>query len=265
MPCKFAETRVPTELGRARSSCYAELRSRISQFKILSVSHTMSQLAEILKAIGTLAWPLILAVVLWKFYVPLKSVIESARGRKFTVKVGGNELTVEEASEQQRHLLSDLQTKVAELQKRMEPTLMPGELALEGTKDVQSSVPRSVRGILWVDDSPKNNSYVIATLTDLGVSVATALSTREALQIFKPGRFDRIVTDMARPEGDKAGIDLVRRIRSQDADIPIIIYCGSWAATNLKEEALEAGASGITTSATTLLKLLNVEDERSGG
>jgi len=36
VPCKFAETQVPTELGWARSSCYTELRSQISQFKILS-------------------------------------------------------------------------------------------------------------------------------------------------------------------------------------------------------------------------------------
>jgi len=37
VPCKFAETRVPTELGRARSPCYTELRSQITQFRILSV------------------------------------------------------------------------------------------------------------------------------------------------------------------------------------------------------------------------------------
>jgi len=40
VPCKFAETRVPTALGRARSSCYTELRSRIPQFKILSVGRS---------------------------------------------------------------------------------------------------------------------------------------------------------------------------------------------------------------------------------
>jgi len=40
VPCKFAETQVPTELGWARSSCYTELRSQISQFKILSVGQT---------------------------------------------------------------------------------------------------------------------------------------------------------------------------------------------------------------------------------
>jgi len=40
VPCKLAQTRVSTERGRARSSCYTELRSQISQFKILSVSGT---------------------------------------------------------------------------------------------------------------------------------------------------------------------------------------------------------------------------------
>ncbi len=33
MPRKFSKTRVPAEPGWARSSCYSELRSRISQFK----------------------------------------------------------------------------------------------------------------------------------------------------------------------------------------------------------------------------------------
>jgi len=33
VPCKVAQTRVPTELARACSSCYTELRSRITQFK----------------------------------------------------------------------------------------------------------------------------------------------------------------------------------------------------------------------------------------
>jgi hypothetical protein len=47
VPCKFAETRVPTELGRARSSCYTELRSRISQFKILSVGQTSARDATV--------------------------------------------------------------------------------------------------------------------------------------------------------------------------------------------------------------------------
>ncbi len=43
VPCKFAETRMPTELGRARSSCYTELRSQITQFKILSVRRIVSR------------------------------------------------------------------------------------------------------------------------------------------------------------------------------------------------------------------------------
>ena len=37
MPCKFALTGVPTEAGRARSSRYTELRTQMTQFKILSI------------------------------------------------------------------------------------------------------------------------------------------------------------------------------------------------------------------------------------
>jgi hypothetical protein len=31
--CNVAQTRVPTELGRARLPCYTDLRSQITQFK----------------------------------------------------------------------------------------------------------------------------------------------------------------------------------------------------------------------------------------
>ena len=40
---QLAPTRVSTELGRVRSSYYTELRSQISQFKILSVRRTTTR------------------------------------------------------------------------------------------------------------------------------------------------------------------------------------------------------------------------------
>jgi hypothetical protein len=60
----------------------------------------MESLSTLLSSLASLAWPAIFAVVIFKFSEPLKKLIESAQGRKFTLKVAGNELTMEEASEQ---------------------------------------------------------------------------------------------------------------------------------------------------------------------
>jgi len=43
----------------------------------------------VLTALAALAWPLIFAVIVFKLAAPLAKLIESAPGRRFTVKVAG--------------------------------------------------------------------------------------------------------------------------------------------------------------------------------
>jgi len=92
--------------------------------------------------------------------------------------------------------------------------------------------------------------------------IESARGRRFTSELFKPGRFDRIVTDMGRPEGDKAGIDLVDPISGPR--YPHHHLRRELGGDQLKGRGIESRASGITSSATTLLKLLNVEDERGG-
>jgi len=56
----------------------------------------METLPEILKAIASLLWPLIVIVILFSFRSQVAGLIETARTRKFTVKVGEMELSMEE-------------------------------------------------------------------------------------------------------------------------------------------------------------------------
>lgn len=209
----------------------------------------MESLAHFLSAMASLAWPAIFAVMLFKFSEPLKKLIESARGRKFTIKVAGNELTMEEASEQQRLIVSDIQSKLAELEKRLLVNIAePLNLA--------STPIRSSKHILWVDDRSKNNSFLVASLEEQGAKIDIALSTEEGVEKFKTGQYDIVISDMGRPEGEKAGIDFAKKIRALNATIPFFIFCGSWAARNLKEESLNAGVTRITSSGTTLRSVL---------
>lgn len=210
----------------------------------------MDDIAKLVSALASLAWPVLLGLLLFKLQGPIRTLLESALKRKFTIKVAGNELTMEEASEQQRAIVSDLQTKLAELEKRLNLG------TARAAPPIAAPPPTSGKRILWVDDKPKNNSYLMATLEERGVRVDTALSTDEGVAQFKKMAYDIVVSDMGRPESEKAGIDLTRKIKLIRPDTPVYIFCGTWAARTLRAEALAAGVAEITASGSTLLSEL---------
>ncbi|WP_068830860.1 response regulator [Pseudomonas sp. BMS12] len=212
----------------------------------------MESFSELISALANLAWPALVAIFSFKFFEPLKGLIDSFRGRKLTIKVGDNELSVEEASEQQRIITADIQSKLAELER---------SLASGQTVTLSEPPPSTItrRRILWVDDNPKNNSFLVATLQERGHEVDIALTTTDGISQFRNRTYDAVISDMGRPENDRAGIDLAEKIRTYNSDVPVYIYCGSWASKNMRQEALSAGVTEITSSGTTLLSLLPLE------
>lgn len=222
----------------------------------------MENAAKLIQAFASIAWPLIVAFLLIRFGSVIKSVLVSAERRKFSFKVAGSELTMEEASEQQRVLINDLQKQIVEIQKRLDvSTLTPTKSEI---KQIESVLPK-VRSILWADDNPKNNAFLIANLSELGVEVDMALSTSDALSKFESKKYDRVISDMGRKEQGKynqtAGLDLTKQIRAIDKNIPILIYCSSRAAQEFRDEAYAAGVNEITSSATTLLNALRLQSD----
>ncbi|GAB3358883.1 response regulator [Giesbergeria sinuosa] len=188
---------------------------------------------------------------MYKLYEPIKGLIDSAQGRKFTIKVGGNELTMEEASEQQRVIIADLAKKIAVLEKKI------SQSDASIMDDLGVNTKKGKKRILWVDDIPRNNSTLMENLKDQVKSVDVAISTDQGIKLFLENKYDLIISDMGRPEGDHAGIDLTKRVRELNSEIPIFIYCGSWAARNLREESLNAGVNEITASGSTLVGLVS--------
>jgi hypothetical protein len=71
-------------------------------------------MAEVLKALTSLAWPLLVAVVLWHLMPSIKKLIES---RAFTLKVAGLEITAQEATDQIKSQLQDLKDQMISLRK----------------------------------------------------------------------------------------------------------------------------------------------------
>jgi CheY-like chemotaxis protein len=218
-------------------------------------------MAEILQGVAAILWPIIAVVfivVLLVFFKPaIAAIIESAKSRKFTLKVGGQEITMEQASEQQHNLLKDVQNQVLELKNRIETHTQP-----QSKLEIPSS-PQPERqnfSILWVDDNPSNNSYAVQQLSDTGITVDLALSTSDGINRFKQGQYTHIISDMGRREKKfmnyTAGLDLLKEIRSVNPSLPFIIFTTSENVRIYMAQATELGANLITSSWTEIVGYL---------
>jgi CheY-like chemotaxis protein len=208
---------------------------------------------KLIEAVGVLAWPVLAAVVLWRLF-PLAREIAKSRG--FTVKIGDMELTVQEASEQLRVQLEDLQKKVADLRSGIVAVPQPAPLA-----PPLAAPTATAPHILWVDDKPENNAFEIARLRDAGVAVSEARTTDEAIRLLTTGApIQAVITDMGRLEAgsfrSRAGLDLIRAARVAGITVPMFVYSSRQAAARTREEVIAAGGNGATASTVELFELL---------
>lgn len=94
------------------------------------------------------------------------------------------------------------------------------------TRDLGPREAADQKHLLWVDDQPVNNQNEIRILEDtLPVAVETSPSTQDALEKLNGAKYDLIISDLGRPEGRRAGLDLLSQLRgSGDYNTPFIIY-----------------------------------------
>ena len=250
----------------------------------------MEGISTLVTSIATILWPIIVIGILVIFRKSVQGLIDSARGRKFTVKIGEMELSMDEFSKQQGDMIKDLQKRVNELQRKvdgrkteagtslskaMEDEVGAEELAEESqmpenarereskpdAESVTLDIDDDISDILWVDDNPKNNAFLIDSLHYQGISVSTAANTQEAVERFKHGAFDCVISDSCRHEGKEvdncqAGFELSSIIRELNEHVPIYIYTDE-VDDKMKAKAQDVGATAITSSPSELLKLLS--------
>jgi CheY-like chemotaxis protein len=220
--------------------------------------------ARIIEAIGSLLWPLLVAVLLIRVIPHVPGVVadlrRAMRTRGFTVKVGGVELSVEEATEQLRRQVTDLQTHMAvQLAEQGEAGAAPpaapdgndGPAGPGGPTGPAGGQGRPV--VLWVDDRPDANTLELAKLRDDGVEVLLARSTAEALDVLSLRRgVQAVVTDLGRTEDGEfrshAGLALLRQLKEAEQDQPVLVYTDPRRVDLDRQDALDAGASLVTAS-----------------
>jgi CheY-like chemotaxis protein len=228
--------------------------------------------ARIIEAIGSLLWPLLVAVLLIRVIPHIPGVVadlrRAMRTRAFTVKIGGVELSVEEAAEQLRRQVTDLQTHMAiQLAERGDrdeagPPGRPG--SPPGVEADAAAGPAADQGrptLLWVDDNPEANTLELAKLRDDGVEVLLARSTAEAMDVLSLRRgVGAIVTDMGRTEDGEfrshAGLALLRQLHEAEQSQPVLVYTSTRRVELDRQDALDAGATVVTSSPTELFAAL---------
>lgn len=232
------------------------------------MTETASGTAALIGAISGLAWPILAAIVLWRLFPVLRRVIDS---RRFSIKLGGMEVSVQEASENLTTQVSDLQQKVSELRAAVEERktvpMQDGGLEaapVHGEQSPAVTAPRLARRILWVDDQPRNNAFEISKLRAEGNEVIDAKSTTEAMALIVSGRepFALVISDMGRrEEGEyraKAGVLLIQAIRRAGLDeLPVFIYSSARYLERTKQEVLSAGGNGATASPVELFEAVH--------
>jgi CheY-like chemotaxis protein len=113
--------------------------------------------------------------------------------------------------------------------------------------------------LLWVDDNPQGNNTEARLLRRLGVEIEGATDTRQALDSIagSPAPFDLVISDWDRGGGDDA-LDLVRQMRSQNIEIPVVVYAGMVDAYR-RAKAADLGISAVVREPDALLSHVLVE------
>ena len=198
--------------------------------------------ADAVNLLTGLAWPVLIGFVIWQLLPNIRSVLQS---RSFSVKAGGMEISVQDASDQVARRLEDLREQVSTL--RAQTGDAPGPDGLQ-----------KLHTVLWVDDYPENNAFEVDALLRNHIDVIQAKSTSEAVGKAVGRKMDAVITDMGRTgEGENAGLDLLRTLKDHEIDAPVIVYASAAAVARTRDEARELGAVCVTSSATELLDMLS--------
>ncbi len=207
-----------------------------------------SDISTFIDSITKALWPALAIIALLVLIRPIRKLLESIRSRSFKIKFGDTEIEVGDLAKQQNDIISDLQQKVALLLRGAPAASSP--LAIAGEKQ---------KSVLWVDDAPINNVSLSNMLSTAGFAIDQALSTDDGLRLFSNREYNYVISDMGRTEGrgynQHAGLDLIKQIRAQNRNVPIIVYTTWRSARNYQKELSDLGVKA-TGSATDVIQSL---------
>jgi DNA-binding NtrC family response regulator len=93
--------------------------------------------------------------------------------------------------------------------------------------------------ILFIDDDRAGREVALFNLRKAGYRVETASDGTEGLSAFSPEQFDLVITDLKMP--GVSGIEVLRRIRKESPDIPVLVIT-AFGNVETAVEAMKEGA-----------------------
>jgi CheY-like chemotaxis protein len=195
----------------------------------------------------------------WLVAIPvLMSAV--ARGRVESVKMGGLQMNfaqrqVEVAFSRATRQRAAKDRKPGE---RSQPTAELAKLnaIIERAFSPEDQANLVGKGILWVDDNPKNNENEAMALRRIGLDVDQVLSTEAGLEALRERPYDMVISDMGRGAENFAGYQLLDAIRSRSNPVPFIIYSAEGSKSEHRTAARQRGALGSTDYPHELLEMI---------
>jgi len=233
-------------------------------------------IAKLLEALSPLAWVGFAVFVVWKFKPLIEKLLVSGR---MEIEIAGQKLSIAQVTANNGENISDLQARLAKLEAVVLPTEVlelsappaatpdavetPGRDAGEPDDRPSARAPDhrpSPKTILWVDDEPGNNAFLVERFRAEGHVVVTCRTTADAIERLAAARYDRIISDLGRVEHgvDRplAGREFVEEVRRRRIDTPILIF-GASRAYLMRDDLIAAGATAVTTSGIDVAKFVD--------
>lgn len=199
---------------------------------------------EFWKIVAGLAWPAVVLVIFFALRTQVRRIFER---EEMDIEVAGLKVHVRDATKQIGGQQTELMQRVAALE------------AVRGGRsgdDVTLANARTPFSLLWVDDYPSNNAFLIDKFRSDGIDVELSLSTEDALGRIGQRRFNLLISDLGRREGTSdnpfAGLDLLKRLSGGGDRIPSVIYAGRRGLEH-ERELKAAGANLVTSSPTDVI------------
>ena len=79
---------------------------------------------------------------------------------------------------------------------------------------------------LWIDDTPDSNRFEWGMLESVGLQFERAASSQEALEKLQTAAYDLVISDVARENNPREGLDFLQRLPESLRAIPFLFYVG---------------------------------------
>lgn len=199
-------------------------------------------LLELIKNLPAILWFLLVFVVVLLFYKPIRhELLPNLSG----FKAMGVEFSFVKNS-------ISAAIKLAEKSEQWKVTI-PDEDEKRVLDRVKRHLPlfQDVR-VLWIDDNPDSLRNERKMLERLQVDIDLALNDAEAQKFLRSGKYDLILSDIARGNDSTAGLKFLQEYGKTKRRVPFIFYIG----TLSPEKGVPAYAFGITNRPDELLHLM---------